>query len=776
MATIEDKTAWEIHTRETRRVRLRSLADSINDTARTARTSLSLFLIVALYLFLTLLSSTDENLLRNSLVELPQVGAGISLKNSYIFAPLIFLYLHAQLLFQLTVLAGKVQTFEVALKEEFPDTVAPNMQEKVEAKRKECWNWLSAFTLVQRLRLPPGKLSKVFVWLGVEAIPVVLLFVLDLSFVRYQSGWITWEHHIIFLLDLVLLAWFNCRVFDGWFRVFWKKLISCFQTLYAWIAKGEGQRRTSGPGRPTPAERRLWEILAKGPEQPGTRAERRLWEILKSVWGVAVFCMVLLLKLTWGTAVFCMALLLLRAAYPPEFDPKTEEEDRLGIWRSAVVEEDRRSEMAEKVRRPAVAEKAQKSTCQMIEEFWQAVWENGENIIDAGPCEWWGLACRYLDVSHKRLVKTQAHEISDQPSDESFATIDLFGRNLLFAYFRKTQLQGANLVRARLQGADLVRAQLQGAGISEAQLQGANLVRARLQGADFVRAQLQGVDLGSARLQGADFASAQLQGVDLGSARLQGASLKNACLQGASLKNACLQGAYLQGTQLQGADLGSAQLQGSFGQPGRQYLAQAPSVSCDFPTDKSSYLNLVWTPGVSYDFPTDKSSYLKKLVPNEKIATVKLLWGKLSSLKEHLQERMEANQSSIDPLPDSSRRPNWETWAKWTAEFACKDVYTARSSLKRWTSEEPLSGLVRDFDAYQLELLKDYAAAREQETGEACLGPRLSDLSSLKYRDFDEAQKLVREALVAARETGEECPGLHSIPDDEWKKITGSWP
>ena len=61
---IKDKTGLETNTREARHARLRSLADSINDTARMARNSLSLLLIVALYLFLTLISSTDENLLR----------------------------------------------------------------------------------------------------------------------------------------------------------------------------------------------------------------------------------------------------------------------------------------------------------------------------------------------------------------------------------------------------------------------------------------------------------------------------------------------------------------------------------------------------------------------------------------------------------------------------------------------------------------------------------------------------------------------------------------
>ena len=695
MVTIEDRTAWDIHTGEARYARLRSLADSINDTARTARTSLSLFLIVALYLFLTLISSTDENLLRNSLVELPQVGAGISLENSYIFAPLIFLYLHAQLLFLLSVLARKVQTFKLALEEEFPGAASPNKQ------RDECRDWLSAFAFVQLFRPSSGGLhaSKILVWLGIEAIPVVLLFVLDLSFVRYQSDLITWEHHIIFVIDVVLLAWFNCRVFEGWLR----------------------------------------------------HAERRPWEIVKPVWGVAVFC---------------MALLLILAAKPPVFNSGTVKKDRASIWRSAVVEE---------AKRAACVAGGQKKT----EKFLQAVWK-GENIIDAGPCEWWGLACRYLDVSKKWLVKTQTHEMSDKPGDESFATIDLFGRKLLFANFQETHLQGANFREVQLQGANLCRTELQGADLLEVRLQGANLVRVRLQGANLVRTELQGVNLESARLQGADFASARLQGADFKNARLQGVSLKNARLQGASLRRACLQGTYLEGAELQGADLGSAQLQGSFGQP--------------------KPLSLIWAPCVSDKICTDKSSYLKKLVPNEKIATVKLPWGKFSSLKEHLQERI---GGPVDYLRDNSKpnwkvwakwtaesackdactarsildsKPNWKVWAKWTAEFACKDAYTARSILERWGSKEPLSGLKTIGKQDSGKNPERYDEARAQETGEACLGPPLPSLPGLPGLK-DEAKKLVRKTLKTKREneTEGECPGLHFISDDEWKELVDSW-
>ena len=631
---IEDKTAWEIHTREARHARLQSLAASINDTARTARTSLSLFLIVALYLFLTLLSSTDENLLRNGQVELPQVGAGISLENSHIFAPLIFLSLHAQLLFLLGVLARKVRRFELAL-EEFPGAASPNRQ------REECRDWLSAFIFVQRLLLSHGvrPMSKLLVWLCVEAVPVVLLFVLDLSFVRYQSAWITWEHHIIFATDLGLLAWFNWQVFGKKFPTFRGYLKGMMGEMVRWL-------------------RALFDKRTRRSERP----------LRKMLWRAR------------GAVAFCMALFMILAAHPPKFDLKTVTENRLDIWRLdlakeilypavvgigelarvkatqrlAVAEEDRDSICPEiekfllaarnREDRDSICLKVEKfwqamwnkedrdSICPRVEKFWQAVW-NGGNLIDAGLCEW-GLVCRYLDVRHKRLVKTQTHKISDKPGDESLATIDLSGRNLRFANFRGAHLQGAYLSGAQLQGAYLQDTQLQGADLLEARLQGAilrdpeqkkgPLLRdPQLQGADLVRAQLQGVNLRSAQLQGADLAGANLQGANLREARLQGANLARANLQGANLREAWLQCAYLQDTQLQGADLTKAQLQGSSGRPDLEYLVRA------------SY--------VSREFPADKSSYLKTLVSNE-TATVKLAWGTFLSLEEYLKKCMEEDQ------------------------------------------------------------------------------------------------------------------------------------
>ena len=739
---IKDETGLETNTREARHARLRSLADSVNDTARMARNSLSLLLIVALYLGLTLVASTDENLLRNGQVVLPQIGVGLSLVESYIFAPLIFLYLHVQMLFLLTVLARKVRTFEVALKEEFPDTTLPNIQERVEAKREECRDWLSAFAFVQLFRLPSGvpHVSKVLAWLGTQAVPLILLFALDLSFVRYQSYWITWEHHIVFGVDLVFLAWFNWQVSGEKFPGLWMYLREDFLALWRYL--GEMAVKIE-----------KWPMTP--PHKHIPRAEERSWEML---WRA--------MNTVWGVMMCYMALLLIFAAHPPSVDSETVEN-----WRNIRWDKNIR--------------------------FSNTLPLYGGNLLDAGPCKWWSLACRYLDISNKRPPKARTQDIPglklDSPRDKRFVNIDLAGRKLRYANFqyaqlqgadlRDTQLQGADLQHAQLQGADLQGADLQGADLQFAQLQGAylglgldplesfemsdfllymlredfqnpefvegirlrkreldrmtgrswgvdlrgtNLQYAQLQGAYLQHAQLQGANLQGAYLQGAYLLGAQLQGANLQDAQLQGANLQDAQLQGANLQEAGLQCANLQDTWLQGTDFGDAQLHGVDLGDGKLQSS----------SDESDPWHLVWTPGVSYDFTADKLSrkqYLNTLV-TDKTATVELAWGTGMSLEEHLRKCMEEDRKPSDSLPDNYSQPDWNAWAEWTAEFACEDEYTARSSLERWESY-----LVR--------------------------------LSGLEDSDEAESQKLVHKALVAARETGEECPGLHSIPDDEWKEF-----
>ena len=107
------------------------------------------------------------------------------------------------------------------------------------------------------------------------------------------------------------------------------------------------------------------------------------------------------------------------------------------------------------------------------------------------------------------------------------------------------------------------------------------------------------------------------------------------------------------------------------------------------------------------------------------------------SVREHLQECAKEDWRRGVRLPFNPIQPDWNAWAEWTAKFACEDEYTARSSLERWDPKDrPPSSLVGS----------------------------------------DRARELVRKALVDARKvkTAEECPGLHSISDDEWKRFVGN--
>ena len=201
---------------DTTYARLQTLANSVNDAARTARVSLSLVLLTALYLGLTLLSSNDENVLINGQVTLPQIGVGLSVLQSYIFGPIVFLYLHAQTLVLLVVLRRKQHTFENALREEVPDTLETAEElRKNEVLRSEYRDWLSSFGFVQIFGSDAAVSlsSRSLMWAGTTALPVFLLLAIDISFVRNQSSAITWTHHAVFILDLVFLAYFNWRVF-----------------------------------------------------------------------------------------------------------------------------------------------------------------------------------------------------------------------------------------------------------------------------------------------------------------------------------------------------------------------------------------------------------------------------------------------------------------------------------------------------------------------------------------------------------------------------------
>jgi uncharacterized protein YjbI with pentapeptide repeats len=137
---------------------------------------------------------------------------------------------------------------------------------------------------------------------------------------------------------------------------------------------------------------------------------------------------------------------------------------------------------------------------------------------------------------------------------------DLKGANLTNAHLEGADLEGADLWGAYLKGADLFSADLKGAGLQSADLKDANLWGANLEGANLTSADLERASLPNVNLKGANLTNADLKGADLWNADLKGANLTNADLKGAKLEKADLKKSKLTFTDFTGAYLFSANL------------------------------------------------------------------------------------------------------------------------------------------------------------------------------------------------------------------------
>lgn len=776
------------------------LIESINDTARMARTMLSLLLVAALVVVLILSFSTDENLFRDVSVELPQLGIGISIKQSYIFAPLIFLYLHLQVLYLLSVLARKMR----ALFEE-PGPVAYPYQEHFDR--------LSAFAFIQLFRdqrLPSLSFLPWFlVWFGVVAIPLGLLFAMDLSFVRFQDDKITTVHHIIFITDLAFVVWFVWVVWPNYGEPSKSRMVSCvIQAIFGVTALLSALFAVTEllPALVTRVEFFPYQYNI---EHLSVHSNLLAFSVIFGVIFGEIIIMRLnyishviqeitggLMKISTTAAAIFMALFLIDSVNPPHFNPKNAKKDSKCIWSSDVQKD---------VWKPEEDDADKKA----IEECTSDI-----NYIDMWLCDFVDI-CRYLDLRGKWLASTQSIDltglISDELGDEnaedsrwSVNTLHVTDRSFRFAVFHSAKLYGANFSRAKLEGAVFTLAKLHSAEFTEAQLrntkfrrsdskdavfhrsksqsadfsfsslQGASFSNAQLQGSDFEDAKLVGAFFRNARLQGANFEDARLQATDFTDAKSQGANFKNAKLNGAVLHKAKLQGANFSEAQLEGADLGGARLQGSFYKKelGSWKLAWMPDVlftSCcggqnemiqemvEDP-EANSAVKLAWRENDDEDriFIWEKMAKGGgQCVEREKNGD-----AQNTSLEDHLcdylmpsTDRMKLDCKLIKEKGDSSEESTVichkgtelyapfddEEWKKWREELA---VRLSKLACKDgYIAKRVFSRLTKDEDVLS------------------------NDGPSGKWKEG-------RNILDCKRKEGKRaCPGLNTIPDGEWSRL-----
>jgi uncharacterized protein YjbI with pentapeptide repeats len=470
-----------------------SLLDALNAASQRTGTLWLLFLAVMAWLVVTVAGVTHRDLLLDSGVLLPILGARIDLGRFFVLAPALLALLHLGLVARFVLLARKTLEFSNALR----------LLESTDRRSHPLRLELDSFFFVQaiagpdRNRLVSGLLNAIG-WFTILALPIALLLYLQVAFLPVHDAAITTLQRAIVLADIVLMALvgaFLLRTETGW----------------------------------------LGAVLRLGLHNPGSLAAGL------AALAAAAFVSVSLATVPGGSSADAPESALF-GVFPRNL---------------AVADADLGFGGQAPAARRSIGLRGRDLRFARLDRVDLRLADlTGANLdgaslagADLGGAR---LRCAGSEVPQPAGDRRAAPCASARGADFTGARLadaSLAGADLRGAKFGDASLEGADLTGSLISGARFERAGLQRADLSStlsqqgasfllANLQGARLVGARLQAADFTGASLAGANLSLAHLAGAVLRDADLEGADLQSAKLYGADLRGAKLRAADLAGA----------------------------------------------------------------------------------------------------------------------------------------------------------------------------------------------------------------------------------------------
>jgi len=493
---------------------LDKLEASLNALSRQAAAQSFSYLLLWFYFMFTVVNVTDLDLLLENPIKLPVFNLEIGLKAFFIGAPVLFWLVQLYMVRNVSLIADAAQCYLEMVARQAGD--APSDKRgtflRVMSQRLDGFVVTRQATRFDRLADGPrlSILSRSLTTLAAAAtlvvMPLALYLGFQLSFLGYQSEFITWWHRGWLVVGLLLSAAGARRAGLTWWEAT-LGLLGLFVGLIGWLFTFAHRWKLPRPAWSMPA---AWTRFA-------TRVRKPVGAVFRYLgWAVS-------LTITVGACASILTVACVLATFPGEYMTEAVLKDWPEV--NEVV--------GEVSLRRTLSPKAPPGEWKEPEGGWK----------EAGPAP--------LDLRHRDF------------SGRSLRGVVLVGARLHGADMRGAKLQGASLWKAQLNGANIALAQLHGAIMRDAELQGAFMQHAQLLGADMSLARLQGADMSSAHVSGATLLSAQLQFAEMRATHLQGAFMSEAGLEGANMWGALLQGAEMSGVRLQISDLSGAKLQGA---------------------------------------------------------------------------------------------------------------------------------------------------------------------------------------------------------------------
>ncbi|MFO1102776.1 MAG: pentapeptide repeat-containing protein [Methylocystis sp.] len=182
---------------------LQAIKDTVDSAATVSGALWLSYLFVMFYIAVAAGAVTHEDLLLQRPVKLPFLNVELPLLAFFFLAPLLFVATHIYTIVHFNMLGQKAARFNAELHHQLKD------EKEIRDKLRRL---LPSNVLVQIFAGPPelrdgrfGLILKAIVILTLLVCPVLLLLLLQIQFLPYHAGWITWTQRGALMFDIAIL-------------------------------------------------------------------------------------------------------------------------------------------------------------------------------------------------------------------------------------------------------------------------------------------------------------------------------------------------------------------------------------------------------------------------------------------------------------------------------------------------------------------------------------------------------------------------------------------
>lgn len=475
-----------------------ALEKSLNDSATRVSALWISFLVFGLYLIIAAGTVSKLQLLLQDPIKLPVLNIDLPLVGFFALAPVLFVIFHAYLVIQVLLLGRTAAAYNEAMEASIR-TASDNAR-----LRQRLANTLFAQLFAGSPRERTGWLGALLTamaWFSLAVAPTFVLLVFQFTFLPFHNGYVTWEHRLLILIELVVVFLVWPLALDPRRELDWKGL---YRRWYSWVAGGLFVAGSvwllSFPGES--------HIGLFSEDRDGPRQCERFPAFLASIDRLDLPAVDVVDDERFAK--------IEKATADRKLEPAEGERTRNFRDRNLNCSDFSRGDLRRVDLTGAYA----------IGADWSFADLQGATLDDM-----WGRGIRLDETRLQRASMVRA-----RLEGGILGGADLSGANLALADLRRTDIR-----YAKFRGSNMSRATLDESTMFKADFRGAHLFASRLRCASIVGTDFRGGNFHLAELQGATFAGAtSFDGANLRSAELQAAHFQDVSFKGTRLIDASI--------------------------------------------------------------------------------------------------------------------------------------------------------------------------------------------------------------------------------------------